>query len=340
MRIWFTRGFSLQAIGACVQEALPAHHVLISGGPGRPGDRFVAIEEPGTGDEASYLDFVRATVAREAIDLVVPTRRAALLDRSRDGIACRIETAAPAASLDTINDKLAFARALGDDPLLPVGFAVHGLDDFDRAIAWFEERGKVACIKPAKGVNGAGFQTLIDDDLLTQLAFPDRREIRPEVMRTAIRAAERAGTLEPQIVMEFLPGEELSFDALCWHGRLLKYAVRTKIDEQVQTLVTRHELAGEVAALIERFALHGLVNVQFRHRADGTPAILEINPRPAGGSVFSEQAGGGLIGDWARLLAGEMQAREVASTDIAVTLRRDGGMRVVPDPDTVGRRGP
>jgi len=329
MRIWFTRGFSLQAIGARVQDVLPGHELSISGTARRPGDRFAPVEEPGVCSEANYLAFVRATVARKAIDLIVPTRRAALLDRSRGSIACRVETAGTGASLDIINDKLAFAAALGDDPLLPTSFAVHGPDDFDRAIDWFGARARTACIKPAKGVNGAGFQTLIEGDLLTQLAFPDRREIRPEIMRTALCRAEGNGTLEPQIVMEFLPGDELSFDALCWQGKLLKYAARTKLDEQVQTLVTRHGLERAVTALVDRFSLHGLVNVQFRHRVDGTPAILEINPRPAGGSVFSERAGAGLIADWARLLVGQVQACDVVSPDIAVTLRRDGGMRVL-----------
>jgi len=176
-------------------------------------------------------------------------------------------------------------------------------------------------------VNGARFQALVNGELLARLAYPERREIGPQIMRDAVRAAELAGRFEPHIVMEFLPAKELSFDALCWNGRLLRYAARTKIDDEVQTLVTRHELAPEVAGPAKRFRLHGLVNVPFRRRADGRPAILEINPRPAGGSVFSERAGCALIADWLRLLVGELQAHDVTSTALSLTLRREGGMR-------------
>ena len=330
MRTWLTRGYSLREIAAAMAAALPGHEVLASGAVAVPSTIPGTIVEPDPVDDAGYLDFVRAAVRARGIDVLVPTRRAALLDRARDSLGCRVETAAPAATLELIHDKLTFAEALAGDPLLAPTLPVRSVAEFRAGLESFRERGIPACVKPARGVNGIGFLAFTDRPRLAQLAEPELRETRPDAFAAALAEAEGDGSCPPHVLMEFLPGVEVSIDALAWHGRLLGHAARTKRSAELQALTTDHPLAIDVARLATRFALHGLVSVQFRLDARGTPRLLEINPRPAGGCTFAEAAGCGLVAAWARLLVGEIGPDEVRVPRVAALLRRGATTAVEP----------
>ncbi len=99
------------------------------------------------------------------------------------------------------------------------------------------------------------------------------------------------------IVQEYLPGEEYSVDVLATpDGRVvaavprermkvdsgIAVASRTVIDEELEEFAT---LAAAVTGV--RFT----ANVQFKRRADGTPVLLEINPRFPGTMPLTVQAG-------------------------------------------------
>ena len=331
MRVWLTRGFSLRAIGAAMRDALPGHEVLVSDAGPRDGaardDRIdhgpPAVVEPDPIDADAYLDFVRDAVRARDVDVVVPTRRAALLDAARERVGCRVETAASAPTLDLLHDKLAFAAALAGHPLLATTLPVRSADELESGLEAFAAGRFPACVKPARGVNGVGFLAFTDRARLAQLAEPELRETRPDTFAAALREAEaRDGTCPPHVLMEFLPGLETSIDALAWRGQLLGHAARTKRSAEVQELTTDHRLAPHVAGLVERFALHGLVSVQFRLDARGEPRLLEINPRPAGGCTFAEAAGCGLVASWARLLVGEIGPGDVRVPRVEAVLRR------------------
>ena len=338
MRVWLTRGFSLRTIGAAMAWALPDHEVIVSAPATCARDARRAVVEPDPIDAPGYLDFVRDTVASRGIDVVVPTRRAALLDAARDGIGCRVETAAPAPMLELLHDKLAFADALAGHPLLAPTLAVRSVDELETGLAEFRARGLAACVKPARGVNGIGFLAFTDRARLDQLAEPELRETRPDTFAAALREAEVDGACPPHVLMEFLPGIEVSIDALAWRGRLLGHAARTKRSAEVQELTTDHPLAPRVAELVERFALHGLVSVQFRLDARGAVRLLEINPRPAGGCTFAEGAGCGLVASWARLLVGEIGPDEVCVPRVVATLHRSELVTAGPAADTGATR--
>src|SRR3546814_11156841 len=69
--------------------------------------------------------------------------------------------------------------------------------------------------------------------------------------------------------MPYLPGPEISFDILAVHGKMLKYAARTKLGTGRQHIVSRHPLEDLVASIVAKFSLHGVVNAQFRRAEDG-----------------------------------------------------------------------
>lgn len=320
MRIWFNRGYSLASIAKAMLAANPSLEVLVSITPGqavRPGPTATWIE-PACDDEA-YVVWTRAQIVEHGIDLLVPTRRRKLL-ASAD-LPCQVHMPTSAANLDLIEDKFAFSQALVGEPIQLPTEQITSADQLRWQLERFAQLhpGAEPCVKPRFGVNGHGFWKLTDGSPSAHLMDPDAREMRRDLYLAAIEAGEKIGSFQPLVLMDFLPGPEVSFDVLAHEGALLKYVARTK-QEKRQRLQSRHPLGAAARDLVRRFNLHGLVNIQFRKDRAGDWRALEINARPAGGSTYSEPFGSRLIGDWGALLAGTMAPEDVALLDIYVEI--------------------
>lgn len=311
MRIWFNRGFSLAPIAGLMRAADPSLEVCISVGPHAaryPGPTATWIDGGSTDapadDRDAYLAWVRDTIAREAIDIFIPTRHRKLIAAAE--LPCRVHLPADMATLALLDDKYGFAEALaGDEHHLPTHLAQSSGELADLLARWPDD-GTSPCVKPRQGVNGLGFWRLMDVDPMAHLKDPERRRIRAELYVAALAEQEARGPIDDIVVMPYLPGPEISFDILADHGRLLKYAARTKMANGHQHIVSRHPLEDAVAAIVRRFGLHGLVNAQFRRANDDSWKLLEINARPAGGVVYADQVGCRLVADWAGLLTGRL----------------------------------
>jgi hypothetical protein len=53
--------------------------------------------------------------------------------------------------------------------------------------------------------------------------------MRKEIFLAALRMQETDGPITPLVMMDYLPGPEVSFDLLASNGRILKYVARTKL---------------------------------------------------------------------------------------------------------------
>lgn len=320
-RIWFNRGFSLGPIAALMRAADPSIEVFASvsaegldhSGPTRT---WLDGGETDPCDTEAYLNWVRDTIATHAIDIFIPTRRRVLLAGA--GLACSVHLPASIETLAVLDDKYRFANSLaGQDYHLPTKLA-RSADELEGILAgeWAARWGAGICVKPSRGVNGLGFWRLTDVSPMAHLQEPDRRMIRSVQYLSAVREQELSGSMEPLVVMPYLPGPEISFDILAHRGEVLKYAARTKLSTGRQHIVSRHPLDGAVAAIVARFELHGLVNAQFRRAESGQWLLLEINARPAGGVVHADQVGCNMVGDWAGLLTGRITPETVGRGNI------------------------
>ena len=322
-RIWFNRGFSLAPIARAMRAADPAIEVYVSVSPHSahyPGPSETWIDggpDAATAeDPEAYIGWVRQMIAEQEIDIFVPTRRRKLVAGA--DLPCHVHLPATLPVLELLDDKFAFAQAIErEDYHLPT-WLIQRSDDLAALIAdWPVGEGAPGlCVKPRQGVNGLGFWQLMDVSHMAHLDDPDRRRIRPEHYLAALRAQEARGIVDDIVAMPYLPGPEISFDILAHQGRMLKYAARTKLNAGSQHIVTDHPLAPIVAAVVARFALHGLINLQFRRADDDSWKLLEINARPAGGVVYADEVGCGLIGDWAGLLTGRLTPDSVHQPNI------------------------
>ncbi len=123
------------------------------------------------------------------------------------------------------------------------------------------------------------------------------------------------------IMMDYLPGPEVSVDLLTWEGTPLIHAARTKSGD-TQRIQSEHEVLEHGYDIASRLGFHGIISLQYRLDADKNWKILEINPRPAGGSTNSEDAGFGIITDWAKLVAGEIGPNDVKQRHGDVTFAK------------------
>lgn len=320
-RIWFNRGFSLAPIASLMRASDPSLDVYVSVSPQSahypgPTETWIDGGDAEVDDHASYLQWVQEIIARYDIDIFIPTRRRALLAEAF--LPCRVQWPASIETLAILDDKFAFAEALiGEEYHLPTHLVQSSSDLEELLSDWSnDEQGAGPCIKPRQGVNGLGFWNLADVSPMAHLKDSERRQIRPDQYIAAIRDQELRGPINDMVVMPYLPGPEISFDILASKGQMLKYAARTKLGTGRQHIVSNHPLGTVVEKIVDRFALHGVVNVQFRRAADGSWKLLEINARPAGGVVYADQVGCSLVADWAGLLTGRLTSETIDRTEI------------------------
>jgi len=315
MRIWFNRGFSLAPVSAAMRASDPDLEVFVSIGKGQPqylGPTETWIEPEV--DVHAYIDWVRDIIRVHAIDIFIPTHHREWIAAAGD-LGCRVETPAAMPTIALLEDKFAFANELAGEPFHLATQAIvssHALTtELERFNAQHPEPA-MPCVKPRHGVNGLGFWKLsATTNPMAHLTNPETRTIRSDIYIHALAAQESGGAIDALVLMEYLPGPEVSFDILAHSGELLKYAARTKVGGNRQRIETAHPLAESVAWLVRRFRLTGIVNAQFRRSNNGEWKLLEINARPAGGIVYSEKVGCGLIADWAGILTGRVTPEEV-----------------------------
>ena len=224
---------------------------------------------PGPGADphpaGSAPDFTSVLLARcrtLGVDVVLPTVDAELqpLARAREtfaaaGVALLL---APAAALDVILDKLALAaHCVGVVPVPRTELFGPSVD----VTSWTYP----VVVKPRRG---AGSRGVVIVESAAELAALDRS---PAL-----------------IVQEFLPGEEYSVDVLADAGGHVIASVprlRARVDSGVSVgglTVHDPEVEWFGRAVAQATGITYVANVQCRRDQDGTPALLEVNPRMPG----------------------------------------------------------
>lgn len=329
MRLWFNRGYSLAAIARAMRAADDELEVLVSTGFGKPvyAGPNQTFAEPDLAPE-EYVEWVRAQIIEREIDIFVPTARREHFYNA--DLPCAVHFPCSEAVLAILENKHAFAQATeGLECHLPT-LQAETADELEQQVAAFEEiyPGLQPCVKPRNGVNGHGFWKLIDHSPAAHLLHPEYRNMRKDVFVHALRAQEAEHPISPLVIMGYLPGPEVSFDVLAHDGKILKSIARTKFD-RMQLIQSAHPLYEAAEQLVEKFDLHGVVNLQFRKAADESWKILEINARPAGGSTFAEEFGAGLLADWGGLLTGRLTPSDIEQPFLDIELERVTTHRLV-----------
>jgi hypothetical protein len=253
------------------------------------------------------LDFCRL----QQVQVFVPGRMKMDIADHRaafEALGTRLIVAGDGATMQLLEDKGRFLEQV------PVGVRLHRFSrvrswaEFAVACADLERDGLTVCFKPAAGIFGLGFHVL-DEGMtpLKRLLHSEAHRISKSELRAVLEPAE---TFPELLVMEYLGGAEFSVDVLAEAGEVKAMVCRRKplngririggtsrtefVAEGASQLMAREpEVEGMVRVLVAHFHLGGLLNVQFRCRAERPeqPCLLEINGRMSGGLPYVALSG-------------------------------------------------
>lgn len=323
MKVWFNQSFSMRNFVRRIMLDRPGVELHISTLDDASPVRDIAPNfwtEPARG-ALDYTGWLLETAQQRGIDVLVPQRGKMDVARNLplfEAAGLRLVIAADAETLDLLDDKAAFAASLEGSPFLCPTRVVTTVAEFLDAVPAMAGAEGAACVKPTRGVYGAGYWTLDAKAPLTHLADPDARCITPDAYAAALRQAEDQDQAFSLLVMEHLPGLESSVDIVADHGTVLLAAVRTKLDANRQRIQTRHDLIAHATSLAQQHRLHGALNVQYKQNRQGEWRILEINARAAGGASYCDEVGIPFCATWIDLITGTAEPFD-AQIDAEIT---------------------
>ena len=259
---------------------------------------------------AAQLD---ALIEKHDIDAVWPLAASAF---DMSGVtAAPVHAVCKPETFALVNDKVTFAHWLQSSMFRPEGIETVGAEKTIVEVLTRLSKGQDVCIKPPRGVNGGLYwQISTDADLLGD---PVARKISPRAFEVELRQRELKHGLERWLVMEVLQGPELSIDALCIEGDLIKWMIREKDSPSTQIVRSDHGVIAHVHHVVKALGLHGIVSVQYMYDKEGNLKILEINLRPSGGcaaygGVAMNKVGTtDLLTDWLQYMAGRITRDDI-----------------------------
>jgi hypothetical protein len=303
--MWMERGFSRREIAARMLRAVPG--LVLYSTPEQPVDN-TQIAEYAPLDSPEGIEAFNKQAEQLGVTEFWPQKSATF---DLDAIDCAVHAAATPNVITLVDDKVLFSQWLDSDPMRADAIELTGVENIANEYTKRHAEGRAVCVKPVIGVNGKGYWRLTDNPESSLLNDPDAREIHPEVYFAALALEEQNRPPTRMIVMDYLPGPEVSVDLLCWRGQPLIHAARTKLNPVEQLIQSEHVVLEHVHTTAARLAMHGIVSMQYRLDYHGNWKMLEINPRPAGGSTRSEDAGFGIISDWTRLVTHQISPNDV-----------------------------
>ena len=264
-------------------------------------DAFHQLPEP---EQSNYLDELVDVCRREGVSVVLPqtTREIAVLSRCKDRLAendVRV-IVADADAIEMANDKhqvcVCFEKLELPFPQFRVADTLDELEQHIRDLGWPKHS---VVVKPPVS-NGMRGVRVIKEDAWDVRRFLSEKPNGLEVSWRDLSSALTRGEHFPRLLAtEFLPGPEYSVDAfLGSRHQLAVPRLRSRIrsgisfDTQVeirQDLIDYTLQAGQVLGL--RYAY----GMQFKLDSEGTPKVLECNPRVQGTMAATVLAGANLI---------------------------------------------
>jgi biotin carboxylase len=192
----------------------------------------------------------------------------------------------PLTAVQTANDKLRlyeFAHSHGIP--CPTFRSVRNWEEFQQAALTLGFPEHPFVLKLNRGTGAQGFKVIYPSlDPYQRMLDRDNRIVTFQEVERWLKAIAH---WPPLHLAEYLPGEEYSVDILCDHGEVLSVVTRLRLSTfyglALHAQVVNELDVQEVACnLVKELGLCFVVNVQLRRASDGTPKLIEINPRIPG----------------------------------------------------------
>lgn len=241
------------------------------------------------GDDPNYAKAILDICVKEHVDVIIPIMSAELITLAENeemfrnaGVTLSISNLE---SLKIANNKLAlFEYMKANDIPVPKFWQVNSVEDVDPAI---EHIGVPVVFKTNEGSGSRGMRIIDPSKSRFDILFHEK-PTSAYVTLQDFKETLQEGDMPPMLAMEYLPGHEYTVDMLCDNGKVLYNMCRRGLNVQTSIILDgvvedKPEITNLCAQVAEKLKLTGNIGFDVKERADGTPVIMECNPRATAG---------------------------------------------------------
>ena len=295
-------------------------------------DSFYSLPAPA---DKGYLASLIGICEREAVDIVIPqtTREVAVLSRERSVLAERgIKLMASGAdAIEIANNKWKLLDVFSELDLPRPAYSLARSEE--ELVEFANLLGYPKCpvvVKPPVSNGMRGFRVLREDGWDLDRFLTEKPSGEDVSLKELLKILRRGSWWPELLVTEYLPGPEYSVDAFIGDRvslaiPRLRKMIRSGISF-VNLLECREDLNDLTLRAARRIGLKYAFGFQFKLDENGTPKVLECNPRVQGTMVASVFGGANVIWMSIRELSGNPCSDESFSFKPALFMRFWGGI--------------
>lgn len=260
-----------------------------------------AVYQVPKGNDPAYVDTLLDICRQEKVDVLLPIMSVELnaLAEKKDCFA-EIGTKVSVSDVNALsiaNNKLRLMDFLRNHGLPCAEYCVaHNVEEVKQAVRHLGYPEKRVCIKATEGSGSRGFRIL--DGFVSRFDIFINEKPTSGIMRLEefLSILEETSDFPDLLVMEYLEGAEYSVDLLADQGHSLvtccRKSLRMENSIMLEAITVDNPMVTELCeAAVESLGLDGNIGFDLRERSDGTPLILECNPRITAGVPYFALAG-------------------------------------------------
>ncbi len=284
-------------------DAFDAHIVGVDTDPDAYGFSLVdTAETVPAGDADAFVSELRSVASRENADVIFPLNAAdveALSEAKpafeREGIEVM---AVPPQSLSITRDKGRLYDELVKQahPMAPEFYRASSFDEFLDAVHALGYPDRRVCFKPPVSNDRRCFRVVDPDMDRFNALLNQKPDSTVTTLDDVLPVLRETAQFPELIVMEYLPGEEYTVDALVRDDEtpvLVSRSHAATCDDSsfVGTVEKNPELLGDAHELCSLFGLEYNATFRFKYTADGRPKLVDVHPRISRSVTASVGAG-------------------------------------------------
>jgi len=241
------------------------------------------------GDDPGYADVILDICRKEQVDVVIPIMSVELVTLAKNreefekaGVTLSVSSLE---ALKIANNKLALFEYMRENDIPAPKFCpVNTVADVDPAI---ECVGLPVVFKTNEGSGSRGMRIIDPGKSRFDILFHEKPTSAYVTLKD-FKETLQEGDMPKMLAMEYLPGHEYSVDLLCDNGKVLYGLCRRGLNVQTSIILDgvvedKPEIIRLCSQVAEKLKLTGNIGFDVKERADGTPVIMECNPRVTAG---------------------------------------------------------
>lgn len=263
-------------------------------------DEFYREEVFSKEDIEDYIDYLINICKEKQLEIFIPSRRMEEISAFKETFAeNNIKLLVPdnIEEFLLLNDKIKTYELLKDiiPEAIPEHYLVKDWPSFIGATGALFANNKTACMKYTTDIASNSFRILnTNKHTLKELEKKTEKEkslLSHSMNYTDALEIVKEGLEKDLIVMEYMPGDEISCDCLkTSKGNII--IPRIKVDKKTQRICKDKTIMEYCEKILNNISYNTPCNIQFKLSKEGIPMLLEINTRMSGGVMIASWATG------------------------------------------------